>query len=191
MIYAFVFHLHAVSFQAKVTTSPPTSCPIDTKYHSWTTWDDPSRDSDNCSPQLSHNTPTKRITLRRYSSAGPYVKVIATVSDGAYCTSLALTAMVEIETEGDSVTLHECQMELEVDNGTRILDCVYTCRCECLCPRVHLQFASLQAIGIDNLGWSLCNIQLCVPSIWIVTMSPSTKYTGPISDVLLNVNNPT
>ena len=74
--------------------------------------------------------------------------------------------MVEIESGDNSVTLRECQVESGVNDGTEFRDCVYTCQCEGTCPRVYLQFHSLQAIGINNLDWTLCNIQMCVPFVW-------------------------
>ena len=76
--------------------------------------------------------------------------------------------MVEIESEDNSVILRECQLESGGETVSGFRDCVYICLCDGPCPRVHLQFHSLQAIGINNLDWTLCNFQMCVPSMWNV-----------------------
>ena len=184
IIYILVCILFAVSFRVRVDRNPPTSCPMDTQYLSSTAWDYESSSPYNCNPQLSHSSPTSRIMLQRFSSTGPYVKVITTLSGGAVCMSLALTAMVEIESGDNTVTFRQCQMVFEDDDAAGFRRCMYTCLCEGPCPRVHLQFYSLQAIGTDNLGWSLCNIEMCVPSmhneLWNVNKYFKTKHPSLI-----------
>ena len=160
----WVFNSYVGSFRVKEAQMPPTSCPVASKYLSWTHWDSPDRSPNDCELQLSNNIPMTRITLRRYSSTGSYLKIITTWSGGTTCMSLAMTAMVEVNSGEETVTLHECRMESEGGSGAVDLTCVHWCQCDGPCPRVHLQFHSLQAIGINNLDWSLCNIQMCVLS---------------------------
>ena len=153
----------SVSFYAEAYSNEPPTCPT-ASYNDRQTylvgvfgiplnW---------CSAPLSNGVRSARITLRRYLESGPFVDVRVYQTGAAFCSSLALTVMVEVRYQDRPVVLQECSLQRTgQQSGHRY--CPYRCVCAGPCNQLHLQFQSLKAINIDNTAWEYCGVQICEP----------------------------
>ena len=87
---------------------------------------------------------------------------------------------------GSGVTdkLMECRRSLVGTSGVNTTVCHYECQCIHPCRFVHIMYMSLQALGISNTHWQLCDVEISVLSKWtIVTLviSRKAKVPGSIS----------
>ena len=152
-----------MSFNVPCATRRPASCPISSKGKEYDLVSGTS-DSSKCSAPLSQNNAVAQITLERIREEGPFPDVKTFLSGGASCSLLALSVLLE-DVSDDSNRVIECSMVSQGSGVGAIRECVYSCHCSCtsVCKRAHLLFRNLAAAGIDNTGWTVCGIQMCMP----------------------------
>ena len=115
-----------------------------------------------CSVPMENEVERVRVTLLRLFDSGSFVDVRVYLSDGALCSPLALTLMVEVQYGGRSTVLQQCALQGEGEKpGPRY--CLYRCECAGPCSRLHLEFQSMLALGINNIDWAYCGVEICRP----------------------------
>ena len=73
---------------------------------------------------------------------------------------------------GSDVTdkLMECRRSLVGTSGVNTTLCHYECQCIHPCRFVHIMYMSLQALGISNTHWQLCDVEISVLSKWTIVI---------------------
>ena len=115
-----------------------------------------------CFAPLENGVAASKVTLQRFLQSGPVMNVRVHLSRDAFCSSLALTMMVEMGCN-QAVRLQECSLQTEVQQPVDNHYCLYQCVCAGPCSRFHLQFQSVEVIAINNTAWKYCGVELCEP----------------------------
>ena len=114
---------------------------------------------DTCIVPLSQGSDLARITLEVLNHTATVLQVTTAFSKEVPCS----TPGVLLTAEAVSDQLVECALGNEDDTNLNIRVCDYTCQCFCKsgCAFIHIHFYNLRALGLNNLHWKLCDVQLC------------------------------
>ena len=112
-----------------------------------------------CISPLSHGDGMAKITLEIFNHTKTTLEVVTAISKGASCSQPGIVLVAETVDEH----LVECSLENEDSTNVNVRICHYTCQCICNsgCTYIHIHFYDLLALGLQNVQWKFCDIQVC------------------------------
>ena len=116
---------------------------------------------DTCIAPLRYGPDMSTITLEIFNHTKTVLQVVTAVSKETSCNPPGVVLAAETVDE----QLVECALVDEDDTNVNVRVCRYACNClgNCGCAFIHIYFYDLLALGLQNVHWKLCDIQVCFP----------------------------